>query len=120
MTSVGITLPGSSTKVYTNAAYNQAVFLDSGCTLSRLPADLVTAMLADFPGAVHQGSGLYTVDCAYATQTGFMEFGFGQTTIHVPFHDFIWESTPGTCVFGAVANTESNIDWVLGGKLSAN
>jgi len=118
MTSVGITLPGSSTKIYTNPAYNQAVFLDSGNTLSHLPADLVGAILSDFPGAVDQGNGQYMVDCAYASQDGFMEFGFGETTIHVPLHEFIWEHTPGICVFGAVANAANDVDWILGGETS--
>ena len=116
MTSVGITTSSSNTKTYTDATYEQAVFLDSGGTLSRLPANLVEAMLADFPGAVNQGNGVYTVDCAYAAQAGSLDFGFGNTVIHVPFHEFIWEPAPGTCVFGAVANAEDDVDWVLGGE----
>jgi hypothetical protein len=116
MTSVGITTPRSNTKTYTDATYEQAVFLDSGGTLSRLPANLVEAMLADFPGAVNQGKGLYTVDCSYAAQAGSLDFGFGNTVIHVPFHEFIWEPEAGTCVFGAVADAVNDVDWVLGGE----
>lgn len=116
MTSVGITTPESNTKTYTDAAYKQAVFLDSGGTLSRLPANLVEAMLADFPDAVSQGHGVYTVNCSQATQAGSLDFGFGSTIIHVPFNEFIWEPEPGTCVFGAVANAENDVDWVLGGE----
>jgi hypothetical protein len=116
MTSVGITKPGTNTsKIYTVPAYDQAVFLDSGGTLSRLPANLVAAIVADFPGAVDQGNGLYTVPCAYTSEVGSMNFGFGNTVIHVPYHQFIWVAGTDTCVLGVVA-TDSG-EWVLGGML---
>ncbi|PVH85072.1 acid protease [Cadophora sp. DSE1049] len=118
MTSVGITKPGATTsKRYTVAppAYQQAVFLDSGGTLSQLPANLVAAMLADFTGVIDNGNGLYTVDCAQTTQAGTFDFGFGNTIIRVPFHEFIWVPAPGVCVFGAVAvDTSVSVSWVLG------
>jgi hypothetical protein len=114
MSSVGITIPGAASKIYTSQTYEQAVFLDSGGTLSRLPANLVAAMIADFPGAVDNGNGLYTVPCSYRSQAGTLDFGFGNTVIHVPYHEFIWV-TGSACVFGAVANAASDVDWVLGG-----
>jgi hypothetical protein len=114
MSSVGITQPGNASKIYTSSTYEQAVFLDSGSTLSFLPADLVAAMLADFPGYVDNGDGLYTVPCSYRSQSGTLDFGFGNTVIHVPYHEFIWE-TGDVCVFGALANADSDVDWILGG-----
>jgi Eukaryotic aspartyl protease len=114
MSSVGITQPGDASKIYTTPTYEQAVFLDSGTTLSRLPANLVAAMLDDFPGYVDDGSGLYTVPCSYRSQPGTLDFGFGNTVIHVPYYEFIWMSG-STCVFGAVANAASDVDWILGG-----
>ncbi|KAG4437437.1 hypothetical protein IFR05_007078 [Cadophora sp. M221] len=118
MTSVGITKPGATTsKRYTVAppAYQQAVFLDSGGTLSQLPANLVAAMLADFTGVVDNGNGLYTIDCAQTTQNGTLDFGFGNTIIRVPYHEFIWVPAPGVCVFGAKAvDTSVSVSWVLG------
>src|SRR5277367_2078760 len=116
MSSVGITIPGAASKIYTSQTYEQAVFLDSGGTLSRLPANLVAAMIADFPGAVDNGNGLYTVPCSYRSQAGTLDFGFGNTVIHVPYHEFIWNNGPNSCIFGAVANDASNVDWVLGGS----
>ncbi|CAL3965066.1 unnamed protein product [Diplocarpon coronariae] len=95
MTSVGITKPGATTsKRYTVAppAYQQPVFLDSGGTLSALPSNLVAAMLSDFTGVVDIGSGLYLVDCIQTTQSGTLDFGFGNTIIKVPYNEWIWES----------------------------
>ena len=121
MTSVGITKPGATTsKRYTVAppAYQQAVFLDSGGTLSQLPANLVQAMLADFTGVVDNGGGLYTIDCAQTSWKGTLDFGFGTTIIRVPYHEFIWVPAPGVCVFGAKAvDTSVSVSWVLGGKI---
>lgn len=120
MTSVGITKPGSTTsKRYTVAppAYQQPVFLDSGGTLSQLPSNLVAAMLSDFTGVQDIGNGLYLVDCAQTSQKGTLDFGFGNTIIHVPYHEFIWVAGPGTCVFGARAGDPSvSTSWVLGGE----
>jgi hypothetical protein len=114
MSSVGITQPGDASKIYTKPTYEQAVFLDSGTTLSRLPANLVAAMLHDFPGSADNGNGLYTVPCSYRSQQGTLDFGFGNTVIHVPYHEFIW-TNGGICYFGAVANSASDVDWILGG-----
>ncbi len=100
---------------YTAPTYGQSVFLDSGGTLSRLPANVVAAMVADFPGAVDTGSGLYTVLCRYRSQPGTIDFGFGNTVIHIPYHDFIWMPW-STCYFGTVTNSASDVDWALGGK----
>lgn len=122
MTSVGVTKPGSATsKLYTVAppAYQQAVVLDSGSTLSTLPTNLVTAMLADFTGVVSLGSGVYAVDCNQTGLAGTLDFGFGNTIIHVPYHQFIWVSGPGSCIFGVIAADPATYDtWILGGLLS--
>jgi hypothetical protein len=107
MTSVGITKPGQAPKTYpppSNPA-GQAVFLDSGGTLSRLPTPLFNAILADFPSATADPSnnGIYEVPCSVVSQDGTMDFGFGNTVIHVPFHEFIWEADTNLCVLGVVA-----------------
>ena len=93
MTSVGITKPGESSKLYPPTSGNpqgQAVFLDSGGTLSRLPTSLVNAIVADFPGATFDAVNcVYHVDCAVESHAGTIDFGFGNTVIHVPYHEFI-------------------------------
>jgi hypothetical protein len=87
MNSVGITKPGSTTsKKYTPGSYQQAVILDSGSTLSYLPADLVKLMLVDFTGVKDAGNGFHSIDCSQYNLAGTVDFGFGKTTIKVPYH----------------------------------
>jgi hypothetical protein len=101
LNSVGNTKPGaSSSKPYTGTGYSLPVILDSGTTLSLIPPSLFTLILADFPGAVAQSNGQYAVPCSYATQSGTMDFGFGNVIINVPYSQFIWEPAPGTCILG--------------------
>lgn len=120
MNSVGITKPESSVSdVYTVPEYKQPVVLDSGSTLSTLPNNLVAAMLSDFTGVVSVGNGLYEVDCHQASLSGSLDFGFGNTIIHVPYHQFIWTPVPTECYFGAVAaNPATYNTWILGGERS--
>jgi Eukaryotic aspartyl protease len=120
MTSVGITKPNQPPKLYAPSSNNpkgQAVFLDSGGTLSRLPTPLFNAIVADFPSAVidPSGSGLYIVPCSVANEAGTVDFGFGNTVIHVSYHEFIWFAGPNICFLGILANDEEP---VLGGKCS--
>jgi hypothetical protein len=118
MNSVGITKPGSTTsKIYTTPTYEQPVVLDSGSTLSTLPSNLVAAMLADFTGVVSVGNGVYAVDCSQTTLSGTLDFGFGNTVIHVPYRQFIWAPSATSCYFGAVAADPASYNtWILGGK----
>lgn len=115
MKSVGITKPGEAPKTYPSTSSDpqgQPVFLDSGGTLSRLPTALFSAIIADFPGATGDAtSGLYLIDCAVAAQPGTVDFGFGSTIIHVPYHEFIWQ-IEGLCYVGLAADDEAP---VLGG-----
>jgi len=114
MKSVGITKPGESPKIYPDSS--TPVFLDSGGTLSGLPTPIFNAIVADFPSATLDagGSGLYIVDCAVASQSGTVDFAFGSTIIHVPYHEFIW-FVPGSslCTLGVAADDDAP---VLGGK----
>jgi hypothetical protein len=121
MTSVGITKPGAPPKVYPPSSSNplgQPVFLDSGSTVSLLPSALVAEIVADFPGATLDlgGSGLYIVPCSVASEAGTVDFGFGNTVIHVPYHEFVWFIESNTCVLGVSAN---DVAPLLGGKCFA-
>jgi Eukaryotic aspartyl protease len=101
LNSVGNTRPGaSSSKLYTTTGYSQPVILDSGTTLSYIPPSLFNAILPDFPGAVLQSDGSYTVPCSFASQSGTMDFGFGSVIINVPYSQFVWQPSPGTCYLG--------------------
>ena len=117
MTSAGATQPGAAASLtFTSPSYEQAVFLDSGGTFSRLPAALVDEIIAQFPGAQSVSSGpttYYVVNCSYASQDGSIDFGFGNTIINVPWHQFIWEAN-GYCFLGVVATEAMDVTWVLG------
>jgi hypothetical protein len=105
MTSVGITTPGSSSStLITEPNTNQAIFPDSGSTLSQLPSQLFNSMLAFFPTAVND-SNAWTVPCDLKAQDGTFDFGFGNTTIHVSYHEFIWFDGV-QCWFGAQPNDQ--------------
>ena len=115
MTSVGITKPGESPKLYSLIdPKGEPVFLDSGSTLTYLPESLFKAIGADFPTATLDDAGFYEVDCAVADQEGTVDFGFGDTIIHVPFSEIIWHVSGNSfCVLGLQPGKGKS---VLGGK----
>ena len=105
MTSVGITTPGnSSSTLISQPNTNQAIFPDSGSTFCQLPPPLFNSILAYFPSAV-DNNGTWTVPCSLKTENGTLDFGFGNTTIHVSYHEFIWFDGV-QCWLGAQPNTE--------------
>jgi hypothetical protein len=110
MTSIGITTPGnSSSTLITEPNTNQPIFADSGSTFCQLPRPLFDAMIAYFPSAVENNS-QWTVPCSLKTVAGTFDFGFGNTTIHVSYHEFIWYDGV-QCWFGAQPNNDY---WLLG------
>ena len=116
MTSVGITQPGATAStILTTSTYNQAMFPDSGATLSQLPPNLFAALISYFPTAVNDGSGAYTIDCSIRDQAGTIDFGFGPNIIHVSYHEWFWNNG-ATCYFGGVSNPDT---WSLGGAHSS-
>ncbi|KUJ09240.1 acid protease [Mollisia scopiformis] len=113
MTSLSVTTPSkTTTTIFSGTA--QPVFLDSGGTLSQLPATIVTAIVALFPGAKNVGSGQYTVPCSALQQQGFLDFGFANTTIRVPYHEFVWQADVDLCALGVMANAAGDPTYVLG------
>ncbi|KAK0105737.1 hypothetical protein ONS95_004258 [Cadophora gregata] len=120
MTSLTLRLPPSTTtpgtpppspKTFLNSTL--AVFLDSDGTLSQLPSSIVRPLAAAFPGAKNVGSGQYTVPCSAMNQTGFVDFGFGEKIIRVPWREFVWFVEPGLCALGVVEGGSGGIN-VLG------
>lgn len=107
LNSVGNTEPGASSKLYTPAGYSLAVILDSGTSLSYVPQALFNLILADFPGAVAQSDGSYTVPCSFASESGTMNFGFGSVIINVPYSQFILQPSAGTCYLGVLPTSNT-------------
>jgi hypothetical protein len=112
MSSFGVTRNGAASTL-SSKVYEQAVYLDSGTTLTFLPSNIVANLITHFPEAVSLGSGLWQVPCSLRNEAGTIDFGFGTTTIRVSFHDAIWQSDPSNtqCLFGIGADDNN---WVLG------
>lgn len=96
----GISIGGES------VSGKQAVFLDTGATLSYLPQATVDKIAAKFPGAKPTNYGLISVDCSVADKPGFVEFKFGKTTIKASYKDFIYRDlATNACLLGVAAKT---------------
>ncbi|EFW99931.1 candidapepsin-4 precursor [Grosmannia clavigera kw1407] len=98
----------ASTKAVTSTYANSsmAVFLDSGSTLTLLPAGLADSIAADF-GVVDgpSSSGFYYVDCSYASANGTLNFAFPGVSISVPFHELVRQSG-SQCMLGIQASSQ--------------
>ncbi|EPE05561.1 eukaryotic aspartyl protease [Ophiostoma piceae UAMH 11346] len=102
MTSMSLTTSSTSTTTYANSSIQ--VFLDSGSTLTLLPANLVTAIAADFNAVGPTSNGFYTVDCSLADADGTLNFAFAGVTIAVEFRELIRQSG-SQCMLGLQASS---------------
>ncbi|CCC11183.1 hypothetical protein SMACR_03889 [Sordaria macrospora] len=108
LSGVGMTYPDGQVEESEEIAV--PVFLDSGGTLSRLPATIFQAIGDSFPGSQYDTeSGFYIVDCAVADESGSVDFVFGSKKIRVPYGDFIWEVQSGVCVVGVLPTDEEPV-----------
>lgn len=113
LTSIALSKSGSSSKQYANS--QMPIVLDSGSTLSYLPASIVSAMASDFGGTYDSSSQLYQVPCSQATASaGSVDFTFGQATIKVPFNEFIWQYSSSLCILGVGPISDSGTTALLG------
>ncbi|KAM3514272.1 hypothetical protein MY11210_002062 [Beauveria gryllotalpidicola] len=83
---LGITM--SQEENYRLQGNDRNVMLDSGTTISRLQADVAMPILKAL-GAQPEGTGYFYIPCSARNQQGSVDFGFGGTTVKVPFKDFI-------------------------------
>lgn len=102
--SVGQTT-GSNSKTYPASVLGSStsglpVVLDSGSTISYLPAAAIQAIAADFPGAklVDSTNQVYSTPCT--PPAGSVDFTFGTKTIKVPYSELIRPYTGGLCRIG--------------------
>ncbi|EJT71268.1 hypothetical protein GGTG_10527 [Gaeumannomyces tritici R3-111a-1] len=122
MTSLTVTAAdGKSTNAFLSASTSsgEPVFLDSGGTLSRLPAAMFRAIGESFPGARYdRATGFYVVSCSVRDTSGTVDFGFGTGSsakrIRVSFADFIWRASGVTCVLGVLPIESDRGESVLG------
>lgn len=101
--SVGYTKPGSksSSKIGSSSI---PVVLDTGSSLSYLPANVMSS-LASSLGSTVQSDGTIIVDCDLGDKGGSVDFTFGSLTVNVALNDFIWEGQ-GACALGAITASD--------------
>lgn len=117
LTGLGMTLPSGESGLI--AEGELPVFLDSGGTMTRLPAEVFEAVGSVFPGAQYDSeSGYFLVDCDVGDSSGSVDFVFGDKVISVAFDDFIWRvpSVEDTCVLGILADDGEFTRATTGGK----
>ncbi|KAL0931463.1 secreted aspartic proteinase [Colletotrichum truncatum] len=106
MNQLSITPPSGRTRYYPNS--NMPVFLDSGATLTLLPADLANMIATDFGSPGLDANGFYPISCTLVNLNGTMDFDFDGMKIKVPYKEMIREvrTTPPACYLGIVPNSD--------------
>ncbi|KAL2182034.1 aspartic peptidase domain-containing protein [Thermothelomyces heterothallicus CBS 202.75] len=104
MKSLSITRPSGLNTVYDGGA--MPVFLDSGSTMTLLPANLTMAVARDFGAQAPDANGFYKIDCALTALNGTLDFAFDGVTVRVPYKELTREvaSNPPSCFLGIVAS----------------
>ncbi|KAB5513339.1 aspartic peptidase domain-containing protein [Coniochaeta sp. 2T2.1] len=100
MNSLTLMPPSGRARAYANSS--MAVFLDSGATMTLLPAPLAEAVAKDFGSVGADANGFYEVGCELEDLPGTLDFAFAGTTIKVPYRELIRNvpTNPPTCFLG--------------------
>lgn len=100
MSSLSLSPPSGRTQTY--AGSNIPVFLDTGATMTLLPADLARAVAADFGSPGADANGFYEVGCDLEDLAGTLDFAFAGTTVKVPYRELVRRvaGNPPTCFLG--------------------
>ncbi|KAF9878022.1 eukaryotic aspartyl protease [Colletotrichum karsti] len=106
MNQLSITPPSGRTRYYPNS--NMPVFLDSGATLTLLPADLANNIATDFGSPGLDANGFYPISCTLVNLNGTVDFDFDGMKIKVPYKEMIREvrTSPPACYLGIVPNSD--------------
>jgi hypothetical protein len=100
MQSLSLTPPSGKTRSY--ASSNIPVFLDTGSTMTLLPADLAQSVAKDFGSTGADANGFYEVSCDLEKVNGTLDFAFAGATVRVPYRELIRNvpGSPPTCFLG--------------------
>lgn len=100
MQSLQLTPPSGRSYLYPNSSF--PVFLDSGATMTLLPASLAAAIASDFGSTSPKTGDFYEVSCDLTTVKGTLDFAFDGTTVKVPYDELIRvvPGTPPACFLG--------------------
>lgn len=104
MKSLSNTAPDGVNTVYDGG--DMPVFLDSGSTMTLLPANLASAVARDFGAEAPDANGFYRIDCSLTTTNGTLNFAFDGVTVKVPYKELTREvaSNPPSCFLGIMAS----------------
>ncbi|KAL2142275.1 hypothetical protein VTI28DRAFT_1349 [Corynascus sepedonium] len=104
MKSLSNTAPDGVNTVYDGG--DMPVFLDSGSTMTLLPANLASAVARDFGAEASDANGFYRIDCSLTTTNGTLDFAFDGVTVKVPYKELTREvaSNPPSCFLGIMAS----------------
>lgn len=102
MQSLTLNPPSRRARTYNNSRI--PVFLDTGSTLTLLPAEMVKAIASDFGSTALDAQGYWPVDCGLTKLNGTLDFTFDNVTIRVPYKELI-RSFNGNCVLGLSSNS---------------
>ncbi|KAL2694760.1 hypothetical protein Neosp_001347 [[Neocosmospora] mangrovei] len=97
LSSIGIDAGNGTRRQYSLKDTN--VHLDSGHTFSKLEADLAEQIFKDLGAELDKDLGFYLVDCKVRDHDGGVTFAFGDKTITIPFHEFVY-TAQGLCAVG--------------------
>lgn len=100
MQSLSLTPPSGETRSFANST--MPVFLDTGSTMTLLPADLAQAVASDFGSSAADASGFYEVSCDMQDVNGTLDFAFAGTTVSVSYRELIRyvAGSPPSCFLG--------------------
>ena len=101
MESLTLSPPGGKSQTYADSAI--PVFLDTGATMTLLPAALARAVARDFGSSGEDANGFYEVSCdLHETVNGTLDFAFAGTTVRVPYRELIRyvAGSPPSCFLG--------------------
>ncbi|KAK4224771.1 aspartic peptidase domain-containing protein [Podospora fimiseda] len=97
--SIGLTKPGEIPYKYDGSS--MVALLDTGSTWTYLPQGLVDELAKDTNASLWQ-DGSYQVPCEMKNDAGWVDFEFGNLTIHVPYSEFITEFEGEYCALGVL------------------
>ncbi|KAG0657730.1 Aspartyl protease [Maudiozyma exigua] len=106
----GIGVSSSSEQVTVSQAKIPAL-LDSGTTITYMPADLVSLLAEQIGASFSTSSGFYEMSCLSSNDDTDLVFDFGGFHISAPLSDFLISTTVSNrqCIFAVVPQASQNI-----------
>jgi Eukaryotic aspartyl protease len=107
LTSMSLTMGGTTTSVGSNGTYPISALLDSGTSLMAVSVDMAKDLVEAFGASITSDS-FPLPNCSLQSSTGFLNFGFSGFTLAVPISELIVPNTEtdGGCALGIMVVEE--------------